>query len=137
MGISDPRRNVDATGRAVLSIWNPRVDAAMGEYDDLRVAGLLRNMDTREFVLFEDEVGRYIPKNYKWGVNKGKNLEGCDKKTGAREFTWPPHGSQFTIHRRVPPAARKFCIAREVPIIEYRQILNLAEYHSDWIQFID
>ena len=38
-----------------MSIWNARVDEAMREFDDLRIAVLVRNMVTREFLVFEEE----------------------------------------------------------------------------------
>ena len=134
-GISNPRQDLSATGRAVLSIWNGRVDEALDQYDDLRVAVLVRNMGTREFVLFEDEARRYIPDNYTWHENKRHNLEGTEISTAKRMFTWQPHGSQFTIHREVPPAARRFRIASNVPIVKFEHILGLVQYKDDWIEF--
>ncbi len=135
LGISDPRADIVATGRAVLSIWNSRINEALGEHDDLRVAVLVRNMAAREFVLFEDEAMRYIPDNYRWKVNNYDNLEGFEIATGARLFTWQPHGSQFTIHRTVPPVASKFRITANIPIVEFQHILRLARYRDEWIEF--
>ncbi len=134
LGMSDPREDVEATGRAVLKIWNERVNEAMGSHDELRVVVFLRNMATREFVLFEQEAERYIPNDYHWTTNSRNNLEGHDKTTGDRMFTWQPHGSQFTIHRKVPVAARKFSITRNVPIIEAEHVLRLAGYRDDWVE---
>ena len=135
LGMSDPRRDIAATGRAVLSIWNSRVNEALGEHDDLRVAVLVRNIGAREFVLFEDEAKRYIPDHYRWKTNDRDNLIGIDIATGTKRFTWQPHGSQFTIHRSVPPAASKFRISHNVPIIEFQHILRLARYDDTWIEF--
>ena len=42
--MSDPRRDIAATGEAVLSIWNGRINEALNEHDDLRVGILVRNM---------------------------------------------------------------------------------------------
>ncbi len=135
LGISDPRKNITDTGRAVLSIWNSRVNEALDQHDDLRVAVLVRNMGAREFVLFEDEAERYIADNYRWEVNKWGNFEGYDIVTDTRRFTWQPHGSQFTIQRTVPTAATKFRISPNVPIIAFEHILKLAQYRDDWIEF--
>ena len=55
LGISDPRKDVNLTGQAVLKIWNNRLDEALSGYDDLRLVVLVRNMNTCEFVLFEHE----------------------------------------------------------------------------------
>ena len=61
LGITDPHVDPMATGRAVLSIWNARVEEAMDEHDDLRVVVLVRNIETREFVLFEEEATPVCP----------------------------------------------------------------------------
>lgn len=134
LGISDPRKDVGATGRAVLSIWNERVNEAMGSHDQLRVVVFIRNMATREFVLFEQEAQRYIADDYDWEINRHGNFEGQNKTTKDRMFTWQPHGAQFTIHRRVPATARKFRIVPEVPIVKAEHILRLARYSDDWIK---
>lgn len=134
LDISNPRADVEETGRAVLKIWNERVNEAMGSHDELRVVVFLRNMATREFVLFEQEAERYIPNDYRWTTNIRRNLEGHDRTTGDLVFTWQPHGSQFTIHRKVPAAARKFSITRNVPIIEVERVLRLAGYRDDWVE---
>ena len=58
----------------MLSIWNARVDGAMGEHTDLRVAVLVRNIKSREFVLFEEqEARRFTPDDYEWEHNKQNN----------------------------------------------------------------
>ena len=134
-GISDPRQDIAATGRAVLSIWNSRVNEVLDKHDDLRVAILVRNMNRREFVLFEDEAKRFIADNYNWETNKRGNFEGFEIATGDRKFTWQPHGSQFTIHRQVPTAACRFKIAAKVPVIGFEQILRLVRYQDEWIEF--
>lgn len=136
LGISNPRKDVNATGQAVLSIWNARINEAMENHDQLRVVVFIRNMTTREFALFEQEVGRFIADDYEWKTNARGNFEGYDKTTKNRKFTWQPHGAQFTIHRRVPAATRKFRIVPEVPAIEAKHILRLARYSDDWIQTI-
>jgi len=133
LGISDPRANIQDTGRAVLSIWNSRVNEALGEHEDLRVVVMVRNIAAREFVLFEDEAKRFTPGNYRWQVNERGNFEGYDIAANERCFTWQPHGAQFTIHRTVPASACKFRIRRNIPTIESERILQLAGYSDDWI----
>ena len=134
LGISDPREDVEATGRAVLSIWNERINEAMGSHDQLRVVVFIRNMATREFLLFEQEAQRYIADDYEWEPNARGNFEGYDKATKNRMFTWQPHGAQFTIHRKVPVTARKFRVVPEIPIVKAEHILRLARYSDDWIE---
>ncbi len=135
LGISDPRKDLQATGKAVLSIWNSRINEALSQHNELRTVVLVRNMAAKEFALFEDEVKRYIPDNYSWELNSRKNLVAFEKDTKRHVFTWQPHGAQFTILRSIPPAARKFRITRSVPIIKFEHILNFVEYQDDWIEF--
>ena len=135
LGISDPRKDVNLTGQTILKIWNNRLDEALNEYDDLRIVVLVRNMNICEFALFEYEAHRYIPNNYRWIVNSRGNFEGYDRKTKIRQFTWQPHGSQFTIHYKIPITMHKFRIAVKIPIIEAEHILKLIEYKDDWIYF--
>lgn len=132
-GISDPRQNPTNTGRAVLAIWNKRVNEGMDEHADLRIAVLIRNMQTREYVLFEDAATRFVPDNFRWEFNRNGNLEGFDLETGEHAFTWQPHGGQFTILRTVPPSARKFSINRNVPLVEVSQVLAYVDFREDWI----
>ncbi len=133
VGISNPRLDPQETGRAVLSIWNARVDEAMREFDDLRIVVLLRNMGTREFVIFEEEAVRFNPMNFTWSTNKRNNLEGRNISDGVHRFTWQPHGSQFTIIRAVPNSARQFSITQNVPIVSPDDVLKIVGYQDNWI----
>ena len=133
MGISDPRENATATGRAVLSIWNARVNEALDEFDDLRVIVCVRNFATRQFMIFEEEATRFSHADYRWEFNKRGNLEGYDIAHGGHVFTWQPHGSQFTIIRKVPAHARRFSINQSIPLIQMEHILNLTRFDVTWV----
>jgi len=133
LGISDPRADAEETGRAVLSIWNARVNEALDQYDDLRVVVLVRNFSSKSFVIFEEEASRFTHGDYQWFFNKGGNLEGHDIATGNHCFTWQPHGSQFTIKRHVPAHATKFRITESVPMLEMEHVLRLARFEEDWV----
>lgn len=133
LGIENPHENPVATGRAVIAIWNRRVDAAMLEVEELRIVVLVRNMANREFTLFEEEPHRFAPGNYVWAFNRRGNLEGKEISSGVHRFTWQPHGSQFTVIRDVPGSARKFSIGPNVPIIEPTEVLRAINYNPDWI----
>ena len=133
MGITDPHVNPENTGRAVLSIWNARVNEAMDQHDDLRIVVLMRNMVTREYRIFEEEAQRFIPTEYQWAFNQQDNLVGRDRVGGTHRFTWQPHGSQFTVLRHVPPSARRFSIDRNVPVLQPNDILNTIGFDSSWI----
>ena len=134
LGIENPHSNPDATGHAVLAIWNSRVNQGKEEHQDLRIAVLLRNIEAGEFALFEEEARRFAPDDYRWSFNGKNNMEGRDKASGTHRFTWQPHGSQFTIIRDVPGSARQFSIIRQVPMIPLESILASVGYKPDWIK---
>ena len=136
LGITDPHRNIDATGSAVISVWNARVNEALGEYDDLRVAVFIRNMQSREFVIFEEAATRYASDDFTWQKNSRGNFEGYEKATGEHRFTWQSHGAQFTVIRTIPGCAIKFVIEHQPRLIEPQHILNLVRYNDDWIRII-
>ncbi len=133
LGISDPRANPENTGRAVLSVWNARVNEAMNQYDDLRIVVMVRNMETREFLIFEEESQRFTLTAYSWSFNNRGNLEGHNRTNGVHEFTWQPHGSQFTILRHVPASARRFKINPNVPMVQPDTILAAIRFRVEWI----
>ena len=136
LGIENPHADIQATGRAVLSIWNARVDEALDEFDELRIVVFIRNIDAREFVLFEEEAQVFIPDNYEWTYNRHRNLVGREILTGKHRFTWQFHGGQFTILRDVTPAARQFAITPDVPIVELAAILTHVRFQEDWIDIV-
>ena len=133
LGIENPHENPEATGRAVIAVWNARVNEALGEYEDLRIVVLIRNWQAREFVLFEGEAQRFIPDDYSWSFNRRQNLEGRDKATGEHRFTWQPHGSQFTVIRDVPASSRRFSIGPNGGIVPVDTVLSYVKYRPDWI----
>lgn len=133
LGISDPRRDPAETGRAVLAVWNARVNESLNHHDELRIAVLIRDMATQTFCLFECPAALFPADDYRWSFNKRGNLEGHEKATGEHCFTWQPHGSQFTIIRPVPGSARRFSINRAVPLVEPEHVLRLVRYKSGWI----
>jgi len=136
LNISDPRKDVQATGRAVLAIWNQRVRESLNRHDELRLMVLIRNIEAQECVLFEDDIARFPADNYTWTVNKNKNLEGKDRSTGQHSFTWQPHGSQLTIIRSVPGSARLFSINRVVPKIDREHVWNSLGCDDTWIDIL-
>jgi hypothetical protein len=133
-GINNSLEDIQATGNAVLNIWNARVNESLNEHDDLRIFAMIRNMSTLEFTLFEIEAVRYVPANYFWEKNKNGNLIGYDRQTGAHHFTWQPHGSQFTVLHHVPASAYRFRINRNPGVIEERHVLQLIQFRDDWIE---
>lgn len=135
-GITDPNADIQATGAAVLNIWNARVNESLTEHNDLRIITLIRNMKTLEFTLFESEATRFVPSHYRWEVNTKGNFEAYDRSTNAHSFTWQPHGSQFTVIHHVPASACSFRITHKPDALQQDDILNLIEYDDSWIQAV-
>ncbi len=132
--IPDPFADIQATGAAVLNVWNARINESLHEHDDLRILVLIRNMATLEFTIFEVEAARHVPANYRWEVNANNNFLGYDRHTGGHAFTWQPHGAQFTVIHHVPASAYRFRITQQPGLIEEHHILNLVRFTDDWIQ---
>lgn len=133
-GISNPRADIAATGRAVLSIWNARINEALDEYNELRVVVFARNMETREFTIFEEEARQFIPTDYEWRLNANRNMEGFDRTDGTRQFTWQFSGSQFSVYRQVPGSARRFSIVPNVPMVSVSDVLAAVRFNPDtWV----
>jgi len=131
-GIQNPHDDIQETGKAVLGIWNERVNIALDQFDFLRTAILIRNVNTLEFTLFEEETRKYIANEYKWTINKRGNFEGHDKTTGKHKFTWQPHGSQFTVKYTVPSSATRFQIKRP-PILDFEQAMDQIGFDKTWV----
>ena len=133
-GITDPHKDVQKTGEAVLGIWNERVNIANDHYSQLRTSILIRSDDLLSYTLFEEETLRYRTTDYHWNVNKNGNLIGLDKNEQIC-FTWQPHGSQFTIHTEVPENALRFTI-KQPPKLEQKDILAKLKFDSSWITIV-
>jgi hypothetical protein len=134
-GITDPHKDIDATGRAVLNIWNERVNIAQDYYNPLRTSILVRSEDLLTYTLFEEENHRYVASSYKWEENKNGNLIGIEIETGETRFTWQPHGSQFTIHTNIPTNAIKFRI-KQPPKLDVEETLKQINYDDDWVEIL-
>lgn len=134
-GITDPHEDIEKTGRAVLNIWNERVNIAQDYYNPLRTSVLVRSNDLLTFSLFEEENHRYVTNQYRWEENRNGNLIGIDVETNETCFTWQPHGSQFTIHTRVPRNAMKFKI-KQPPKLNVEETLKQINYSDDWVEIL-
>ena len=134
-GINDPHEDIEKTGRAVLGIWNERVNIAYDYYNPVRTNILIRSNDMLSFAMFEEENHRYAASAYHWEENRNGNLIGIDNETGETCFTWQPHGSQFTIHTRVPQNAVKFKI-KQPPKLDVEETLKQINYSDDWVEIL-
>lgn len=135
-GITDPHKNIEETGRAVIGIWNERINIAKDKFEPLRSSLLIRNPNTLEFTLFEHELFRYNTNNYYWEINSNGNLEGFNKETNEHCFTWQPHGSQFTIIYKIPRSSIKFKIKRP-PIIDFDKTLDQIGFNNSWVTIVE
>ncbi|MBQ7166012.1 MAG: hypothetical protein IJR93_03560 [Treponema sp.] len=133
-GITDPHRDVQRTGEAVLGIWNERVNIANDHYSQTRTVVLIRSNDLLSYSLFEEETQRYRTTDYVWAVNDNGNLIGKDSR-GKICFTWQPHGSQFTIHTEVPKSAVRFKI-KAPPKLERTAILSSLRFDKSWVEIL-
>ena len=134
-GISDPHEDIQKTGRAVLNIWNERINIAQDYYNPLRTSILVRGNDLLSFTLFEEENTRFVVSNYRWEENSNGNLIGISIETGETCFTWQPHGSQFTIHSKVPQNALKFRI-KQPPKLQMEDTMRQIGYTDDWVEIL-
>lgn len=134
--IENPRADPQKTGDAVLDIWNARFNLVAVAFNDIRIGVLIRNMEARQFCLFEVPIHQLPVTEYEWSFNRNGNLEGRQKTTGKHCFTWQPHGSQFTVIREVPGSAHRFLLPAEIPFISIDEILELCRYDDDWVSFL-
>ena len=134
-GITDPHKDVQKTGEAVLNIWNERINIAADHYSRLRTGILVRSNDLLSYSLFEEETHRYRTTDYHWEVNSNGNLIGLDRAEKIC-FTWQPHGSQFTIHTEVPEEAVKFRI-KQPPTLQKDDVLKGINFDESWIQIFE
>ncbi len=132
-GITDPHKDIQETGRAVLGIWNERINIARDQYNPVRTSVLVRSDDCLSFCMFEEDTNRFATSDYIWEVNPNGNLIGRDIENGEVKFTWQPHGSQFTIHTKVPTTAVRFRIRRP-PVISQNTILATIGFDASWVE---
>lgn len=134
-GIANPHEDIQKTGRAVLGIWNKRINIAQDNYNPVRTAVLVRSSDLLSFTLFEEDNHRFRTSDYEWSVNSNGNLIGTESETGKTMFTWQPHGSQFTIHSIIPEDAVEFTIHKP-PLLTKDDILEKLRFDESWVKII-
>ncbi len=133
-GITDPHKDIQKTGTAVLEIWNERVNIANDHHTQTRTAVLVRSEDLLSYCLFEEDTRRYRTTDYKWQLNPNGNLIGVDQ-TGKTCFTWQPHGSQFTIHTEVPAHCVRFSL-KKPPVVSQEELLKNIHFDKTWVQIL-
>lgn len=129
------KANPNNLGEKILTIWNERVSAVREKYKHLRTIVLIKSSDLSEVVVFEFDTIRYEPELFTWKWNKRDNLEGFKKRTLVHQFTWQPHGSQFTIIEKLPS---KYIIVKikSPKKLDKDSILNGIGFDKSWITVI-
>lgn len=72
---------------------------------------------------------------FKCEWNKRKNLKAYNKKSGEHNFTWQPHGSQFTIVGTVPDNRLAIRI-KQPPYLNQDDVLKALNFDASWIEII-
>lgn len=134
-GISDPHEDIQRTGDAVLGIWNERVNIATDHFGQVRTAILIRSTDLKTYLLFEEDTQRFRTTDFHWKVNTNGNLIGLDDNN-VTCFTWQPHGSQFTIHTKVPEENTKFKITLPETRLNLTDVLDIINYDDSWVTIL-
>ncbi len=127
--------NPKDVGRMVLDIWNERVSGIRQYYKFARTVVLVKGNDYTEFLIFETNTIRYDPELYYFQWNKRGNLEGYSKVDDTHEFTWQPHGSQFTIVEEIPKERLHLKVKRP-DTLDKSEVLSSVGFDSSWVQRI-
>ena len=122
-------------GEMVLQIWNERVSSIRAKYAQLRTVILIKSDDLLELSLFEFDTIMYNSDDYEWSWNKRNNLEAKHKKTGFHQFTWQPHGSQFTIIEEIPEQKLTIRI-KQPPPLDRDKVLETLDFDESWIEIV-
>ena len=126
-------KGVQNIGDDVLAIWNERVGNLRARYVHMRTVVLIKSLDLAQFVVFETEILIYPPEQYRWKLNKRRNLEGYDRQTDEHKFTWQPHGSQFTLIEKIPTKHLRFSVHRP-PNLTAKDVLGQIGFDPSWIK---
>jgi hypothetical protein len=133
--IPNPHLNIAKTGSAILGIWNERINISKDVYEPLRECVLVRNFNSMEYLVFEQELTRYDVNNYRWEKSNRGTIYGYDLSTTKHVFTWQPHGAQFTIMCDVPPSARKFTVKRTT-ILDADKTMEAIGFDQSWVTIL-
>jgi hypothetical protein len=131
-GTIDTSTDPNIIGEQVLEIWNERVSAIRMKYKNLRTVVLVKSDDLSQVAVFEFDTIRYDPELYDFKWNSRGNLEGFEKNSVTKRFTWQPHGSQFTIHENVPEHTLILKI-KPPEKLDKEKILEAIGFEKSWV----
>lgn len=131
-GTIDTTADPNVIGNQVLEIWNERVSAIREKFKNLRTVVLVKSNDLSQVAVFEFDTIRYDSELYDFIWNPRGNLEGFEKGTKTKRFTWQPHGSQFTIHENVPEETLILNI-KQPEKLDKEEILKTIGFDKSWV----
>ena len=132
----DTDHDPDEVGEKVIDIYNNRVTAIRSRYENLRTVVLIKSNDLSQVAVYEFDTVMYVPQAFSFKWNSRNNLEGFDKITGEKKFTWQPHGSQFTIHEQIP---NDILILKIKPptTIDKELVMKAIGFSEDWVTIVN
>ena len=133
-GIENTNTDIQATGKAVLGIYNHRLSLTQHDHDNVRMSVLMRNFDTQEFTIYERPIIPYNVNDYRWEKNKKGNLEAFDGEV--HKFTWQDTGSQLTVIEPLPDVVTRFKIIREPTRLAMEPVIVLSGFKPDWVKIV-
>lgn len=131
-GTIDTTADPSIIGDQVLEIWNERVSAIREKFKNLRTVVLVKSNDLSQVAVFEFDTIRYDSELYDFIWNPRGNLEGFEKGTKTKRFTWQLHGSQFTIHENVPEETLILNI-KQPEKLDKEKILATIGFDKSWV----
>lgn len=131
----DVNHDPNEVGSKVLEIWNDRVISVRERFENLRTVVLVKSNDLGQVAIFEFDTILYRPELFTFEWNSNNNLEGFEKNTRNKVFTWQPHGSQFTIHKQVPEQKLVLRI-RKPAILDKNTVLDALDFDSTWVEIL-
>lgn len=131
-GTIDISADPNIIGEQVLEIWNERVSAVREKFKNLRTVVLVKSNDLSQVAVFEFDTIRYDPGLFDFQWNTRGNLEGFEKGSKNKRFTWQPHGSQFTIHETVPEKTLIISI-KQPEKLNKEKILSAIGFNKSWV----
>lgn len=131
----DTAHDPQEVGEKVLEIWNKRVVSVRSRFEHLRTVVLVKSNDLTQVAVFEADTILYLPELYEFRWNSRKNLEGFERGSDYKKFTWQPHGSQFTIHETIPDSALILKI-RAPEVVDKEVILQATGFAPDWVTVV-
>jgi hypothetical protein len=123
------------SGENFLAIWNERVAGIRKLYRHVRTVVLIKSDDLLELAAFEFETVIYPADQFWRQWNERNHLEGFNHSAVQPLFTWPPHGSPFTIVENEPEARLAIKI-KEPPLLDREAVSQSVRVDDSWVHVL-